>query len=163
MSSLRILINPYADVFHARAIVEILDSYASDPMGGGEPLGPRTRQNLITELRRRPWVVTLLALQDDQPVGLLIALEGFSTFSAKPLLNIHDVAVLPKYRGKGIGTELFAEAERVARKRNCCKLTLEVLEGNKRARALYEALGYRPYVLDPATGAAQFWEKPLQH
>ena len=109
MSSLRIVINPYADVFHARAIVEILDSYASDPMGGGESLAPRTRQNLIAELRRRPWIVTLLALREDQPVGLLIAIEGFSTFSAKPLLNIHDVAVLPECRGQGIGVALFAE------------------------------------------------------
>ena len=161
MNALKIVINPYADVFHARAIVEILDSYASDPMGGGEPLGPRTRQNPVAELRRRPWIVTLLAVREGQPVGLLIAIEGFSTFAAKPLLNIHDVAVLPEYRGQGIGRALFAEAERVARKRDCCKLTLEVLEGNARARALYEHLGYRPYMLDPATGAAQFWEKPL--
>lgn len=163
MSSLKIVINPYADVFHARAIVEILDSYARDPMGGGEPLGPRTRQNLIAELRRRPWIVTLLAVQEGRPVGLLIAIEGFSTFAAKPLLNIHDVAVLPDFRGQGIGAALFAEAERVARKRDCCKLTLEVLEGNSGAKALYERLGYSPYMLDPTAGAAQFWEKPLQH
>ncbi|MGC9451327.1 MAG: GNAT family N-acetyltransferase [Oceanipulchritudo sp.] len=163
MPSLRILINPYQDIAHARAIVPILDSYASDPMGGGKPLRPGTRQNLVAELRRRPWIVTLLALLEDQPVGLLIAIEGFSTFAARPLLNIHDVAVLPEFRGKGIGTALFEEAERVARKRNCCKLTLEVLEGNEQARALYTRLGYEPYVLDPELGTAQFWEKPLQH
>jgi ribosomal protein S18 acetylase RimI-like enzyme len=161
MAPLRILINPYQDIAHRRAVVEILDSYARDPMGGGEPLRPGTRQNLVAELRRRPWIITLLALQDDVPVGLLIAIEGFSTFAARPLLNIHDVAVLPDYRGQGIGTALFEEAERVAQKRNCCKLTLEVLEGNEQAKALYQRLGYEPYVLDPAMGAAQFWEKSL--
>ncbi|MEX0326969.1 MAG: N-acetyltransferase family protein [Puniceicoccaceae bacterium] len=161
MPSLRILINPYNDQSHAQGIVRVLDSYASDAMGGGKPLGLFTRQNLIAELRRRPWVVSLLALQDEEPVGLLIAMEGFSTFSARPLMNVHDVAVLPEQRGKGVGSALFTEIERVAKQRGCCKLTLEVLEGNERARKLYANLGFSPYVLDPEVGAAQFWEKPL--
>lgn len=161
MPSLRILINPYNDQAHAQAIVRVLDSYASDPMGGSKPLGFFTRQNLIAELRRRPWVVSLLALIDEEPVGLLIAMEGFSTFSARPLMNIHDVAVLPEQRGNGVGTALFAEIERVARQRGCCKMTLEVLEGNERAKKLYSHLGFSPYVLDPEKGAAQFWEKSL--
>ena len=162
MKPLRILINPYNDLGHAQGIVRVLDSYASDPMGGGQPLGSFTRQNLIAELRRRPWVVSLLALVNEEPVGLLIAMEGFSTFKARPLMNIHDVAVLPAHRGAGIGSALFTEIERVARQRGCCKLTLEVLEGNERAKKLYANLGFSPYVLDPKVGAAQFWEKPLE-
>ena len=158
---LRILINPYAEVGHARAIVDLLERYSLDPMGTGEPLSPATRRDLVPELRRRPWVVTLLAILDDLPAGLLIAMEGFSTFAAKPLLNLHDVAVHPDFRGRGIGSELFQEAEIVARKRGCCKLTLEVLEGNEGAKRLYERLGFSPYSLGAATGIAQFWEKPL--
>lgn len=160
---IRILINPYSDVGHARAIFELLNLYAQDPMGGGKPLSEATRRDLVPELRRRPWVVTLLALLGDQPVGLLIAMEGFSTFAARPLMNIHDVAVHPEFRSQGIGSALFQEVEKVSIKRNCCKLTLEVLEGNERAKALYSRLGFQPYELDPATGAAQFWEKPIQH
>jgi ribosomal protein S18 acetylase RimI-like enzyme len=160
---LRILINPYADVGHARAIFELLDLYARDPMGGSKALPDSTRRDLVPELRRRPWVVTLLALIGEQPVGLLIAMEGFSTFAAKPLMNIHDVAVHPDYRSRGIGSALFREVEKVSIKRDCCKLTLEVLEGNERAKGLYRRLGFEPYQLDPATGAAQFWEKPIQH
>jgi len=160
---LRILINPYSDVGHARAIFELLNLYAEDPMGGSKPLPETTRRDLVPELRRRPWVVTLLALIGDQPAGLLIAMEGFSTFAARPLMNIHDVAVHPDYRSQGIGSALFEEVEKVSLKRDCCKLTLEVLAGNERAKALYERLGFRPYELDPQTGAAQFWEKPIQH
>jgi ribosomal protein S18 acetylase RimI-like enzyme len=160
---LRILINPYADVGHARAIFELLDLYAQDAMGGGKALSAATRRDLVPELRRRPWVVTLLALIGDEAVGLLIAMEGFSTFAARPLMNIHDVAVHPDYRSLGIGSALFEEVEKVSIKRDCCKLTLEVLEGNERAKALYGRLGFKPYALDPATGAAQFWEKPIQH
>lgn len=163
MSNLRILINPYQDPWHARGIVEVLDSYASDLNGGGSALSESVRRNLVAELRRRPWVITLLAVEGDQPVGLLIAMEGFSTFKGQPLLNIHDVAVVPTMRSRGIGRALFAEAERVGRMRGCCKLTLEVLSGNNRAQQLYAALGFAPYALDPQLGTAQFWEKPLLH
>ena len=163
MKPLRILINPYQDLACSRAIFDILDSYARDVNGGGQPLDQRTRVNLVSELRRRPWIVTLLAVLGDDPVGLLIAMEGFSTFKAQPLLNIHDVAVLPQHRGKGIGKALFVEIERVARQRNCCKLTLEVLSGNEGAKRLYQSLGFGPYALDPQMGTAQFWEKPLLH
>ena len=38
-----------------------------------------------------------------------------STFARQPLLNIHDVAVHPAHRGHGIGKQLLAEAERLAR------------------------------------------------
>lgn len=160
---LRILINPYTEGTHCRAIFDLLDSYARDPMGGGKGLEADVRRRLVPELRRRPWVVTFLARLGEAPAGLLIAMEGFSTFAAKPLLNIHDVAVLPPYRGRGIGTALFREAEKVALKRGCCKLTLEVLSGNQSARRLYERLGFGPYQLDPETGTAEFWEKPILH
>ncbi len=43
-----------------------------------------------------------------------------------------------------------------------CKLTLEVLEGNAAARALYQAHDYAGYALDPAMGQAMFWQKKLQ-
>lgn len=163
LPTLRVLINPYTEIAHSRAIFNLLDTYARDPMGGGKGLGPEIRRDLVPELRRRPWIVTLLGLLDDQPVGLLIAMEGFSTFAARPLLNIHDVVVHPDYRGRGFGTALFHEAEVIARKRGCCKLTLEVLAGNGGARRLYERLGFKPYELDPDMGVAQFWEKPIQH
>ena len=163
MSNLRILINPYQDIAHARGIVDVLDSYASDLNGGAQPLTELVRRTLVAELRRRPWVITLLAVEGDQAVGLLIAMEGFSTFKGQPLLNVHDVAVVPERRGSGIGQALFAEAERVARMRGCCKITLEVLSGNERAQRLYQRLGFAPYALDPELGTAQFWEKPLLH
>lgn len=37
---------------------------------------------------------SVLAFDADQPVGLINAIEGFSTFACKPLINIHDVIVL---------------------------------------------------------------------
>jgi GNAT superfamily N-acetyltransferase len=92
-------------------------------------------------------------------IGLLNAFEGISTFKAKPLLNIHDIAVTAQCRGRGVGRALMAAAEAYAKERGCCKLTLEVLEGNTRAIGLYRSVGFDPYELDPAMGRALFFEK----
>lgn len=161
-NSLQILKNPYDEPKHAEAIFAVLDSYASDVMGGAKSLDEFTRDNLVRELKKRDWVVTFLALSEGKAVGLLIAMEGFSTFVAQPLMNIHDVAVIPGQRGKGIGKALFEAVEEEAKARKCCKLTLEVLSGNTVAMGLYEKLGFRPYELDPEAGTAEFWQKSLQ-
>jgi ribosomal protein S18 acetylase RimI-like enzyme len=56
---------------------------------------------------------------------------------------------------------LFAEIEAIAREKGCCKMTLEVLSGNKPALGLYRSLGFGDYVLDPEQGKAVFWQKSL--
>jgi len=89
----------------------------------------------------------LLAVSEGRPVGVAVCFLGFSTFQARPLLNIHDLAVLPEWRGKGIGRALLAHVEDRARRRGCCKLTLEVLDDNARARGLYESLGFSDFVV----------------
>ena len=151
----------YAHPTHAAALVELLDLYARDPAGGGEPLTDFARGNLVSQLAARPFVFSVLAFDGDTPVGLVNAIEGFSTFACKPLVNIHDVVVLESHRGRGIAARLFAEIEAIARERGACKLTLEVLAGNRAARALYEKLGFDDYRLDPAMGEARFMQKWL--
>lgn len=152
----------YADPAHARALVELLDHYARDPAGGGTPLTEYARTHLAAALATRPFVFSVLAFDNDTPVGLINAIEGFSTFACKPLVNIHDVVVLASHRGCGIAARLFAETEAIARERGACKLTLEVLSHNHAARGLYEKLGFDDYRLDPAMGEARFMQKWLE-
>ena len=52
-------------------------------------------------------------------------------------------------------------AETIALRLGCCKMTLEVLEGNVVAQAAYTSCGFAAYVLDPLMGKAMFWEKKL--
>jgi ribosomal protein S18 acetylase RimI-like enzyme len=151
----------YDNPAHAVALLDLLDAYARDPAGGGEPLGDFARDNLIAELAARPFVFSVLAFDGDTPVGLVNAIEGFSTFACRPLVNVHDVVVASSHRGRGIAAQLFAEVEAIARERGACKLTLEVLDGNAPARALYRRLGFAAYQLDPAMGHAQFLQKWL--
>jgi len=148
-------------VEHANAILVLLSIYALDPMGGGVPLSEHTKKNLIGELGKRTDSLVVLAFDGLRPVGLINCFEGFSTFLCKPLMNIHDVIVHPEYRGRGIATLMLQKVEFIARWRGCCKLTLEVLEGNQVAKAAYRKSGFIAYQLDPEMGQALFWEKKL--
>lgn len=146
---------------HASAVVFLLNSYARSPEGGGKPLQDEVQQNLASALQKRPEAVVVLAFEDKEPVGLAICMEGFSTFSCKPLMNIHDVFVAAAFRGQGVSRRLFERVEDIAKTRGCCKLTLEVLEGNQIAQAAYSKFGFSGYELDPQMGRALFWEKKL--
>jgi ribosomal protein S18 acetylase RimI-like enzyme len=145
----------------AAALVALLDEYASSPSGGGTPLAAEARARLPEVLAQRAHYVGLLAWDGARPVGLVNAFEGVSTFKARPLLNIHDIAVAASHQGRGIGRRLLAQAEAIARERGCCKLTLEALEGNTGAIGLYRSVGFVAYELDPAMGRASFFEKWL--
>jgi len=76
-------------------------------------------------------------------------------------VNLHDVAILPTHRGRGIGRGLLAAIEVRARELGCCKLTLEVLDKNDRALRTYTAAGFKRYSLQPGAGEAIFMTKPL--
>ena len=145
---------------HAQALITALDAYARDPMGGDEPLSAYARANLIDSLARLPTAFSVLAFVDGDVAGLANCIEGFSTFACKPLLNIHDFAVSPAYRGQGIALQLMAFIEQQALQRGCCKITLEVLQGNQPAQALYRQAGFAGYELGDG-GHALFWQKKL--
>ena len=159
--SLRVCRADYADPVHARALVQLLDSYAQDPAGGGKPLSDFAKTHLARELAARPQAFSVLAFDGDKAVGLVNCIEGFSTFACRPLVNIHDVAVLPGHRGQRIGEKMLALVDEIARERGACKLTLEVLSGNTRAMKAYEREGFAGYQLDPSYGTATFMHKKL--
>ena len=54
------------------------------------------------------------------------------------------IALLKEYWGQGIGTRLFEEMIALAREKgDTLQLELDFVEGNTRARALYEKMGFR--------------------
>jgi ribosomal protein S18 acetylase RimI-like enzyme len=160
-SPLQVCRADYGNPVHAAAVVQLLDAYAQDPAGGGKPLSDFAKKYLVSELAKRPHAFSVLAFSGDKAVGLANCIEGFSTFACRPLVNIHDVAVLPGYRGQRIGEQMLALVDEISRERGACKLTLEVLQGNRSAIKLYERIGFAGYQLDPAMGQAQFFQKWL--
>lgn len=151
----------YRDPVHAHAVVSLLDAYARDPAGGGAALAPEVLAGLPEALAARPQAFSVLAYDGAQPVGLVNCIEGFSTFACRPLVNVHDVVVLASHRGRRVAQRMLARVESEARARGACKLTLEVLSGNRSALRAYEREGFASYQLDPAFGSAMFLQKKL--
>ncbi len=143
------------------ALVALLDHYAQDPMGGGEAIAPANLARLCDELAARAFAFSFLAWQGETPVGLINCFEGFSTFKAQPLVNVHDLVVHSQHRGQGVGQALLAAAEGEARARGACKLTLEVLSGNSTALNSYQRFGFTHYQLNLTAGQAMFMQKWL--
>lgn len=160
--NIRFLQADYSNTEHGQHICKLLDIYARDPMGGGVPLMPEVKNNLITALAKLPHAISLLAYHDAEPAGLVNCFETFSTFACKPILNIHDFMVVPEYRGKGLSQQMLKKTEDIARNKNCCKLTLEVLSNNRPAKIAYTRFGFGAYQLDPLSGTAEFWQKTLE-
>ena len=160
-AEVRILQADLADPAHAAAVLAMTRDYARDPMGDGADL-PADRQAVLVErLRAHPTTLVFLAFAGDEPVAIATCFVGFSTFAARPLVNIHDVHVTAAYRRRGVGRALLAAVEATARELGCCKLTLEVQENNHVARALYRSLGFGGGQYEEAAGAVLFRQKKL--
>jgi ribosomal protein S18 acetylase RimI-like enzyme len=142
---------------HRQGIIRAVDAYARDEMGGGNPLSEQVKSNLIEGLRAHPAKLILLARIDHEIVGAAICFIGFSTFAAKPRINIHDLSVLPDYRNRGIGRKLLDAVSEQARARGCCSVTLEVRRDNARARHLYRSCGFTDWI-----APLEFWEKRVE-
>jgi ribosomal protein S18 acetylase RimI-like enzyme len=156
MQAISCCVADLANPAHQAAIVELLDMYCRDQFGDGRPLSAEARADLIPGMVEHGGARVFLAYEGEQPAGLANCFLGFSTFRAKPLINIHDIAVHPDFRGKGIGQALLAAVEEHARGLGCCKVTLEVRSDNERAMVSYRRAGFES--TQPETW---FWAKKL--
>jgi GNAT superfamily N-acetyltransferase len=152
-----------ADATHQSAIVGMMDAYSKDPMGDDKPLSDYARENLIPGLANHPTTIIFLVMEADTPRGIATCFLGFSTFAAKPLINLSDFYIDPQLRGHGIGYKLLTAIEDEARKMGCCKLTLEVQQNNPIARAIYGKFGFvqAVHAADVVSGGSMYMVKSL--
>lgn len=141
MSEINIIEADLSDPEHADAILSITNTYAAGPMGMEEEFEDEVKEHLIREMSLFPLTICFLAFEEGKAVGVANCFYGFSTFNARKLINIHDLAVMPEMRGKGIGQKLLEAVEQKAIETDCCKVTLEVREDN-RAKNLYKRMGF---------------------
>lgn len=78
------------------------------------------------------------------PVGFVWVKTERDYFIDMPVGHVIDIAVTKDGEGRGIGRALLTAAERWAADAGYPWLTLNVFEGNDRARRVYEKLGYKP-------------------
>lgn len=88
-----------------------------------------------------------VAEQDGRVVGFLTARidinESVPFLTRAPICRIGSVVVDEQHRSRGIGKALIAHCDEWAKARDAQQIRLEVMAFNERAKALYEALGFK--------------------
>ncbi len=143
----------YSNPSHCRDLCRLLVEYARYETDDAESIADDAFDDLPERLSNFPTAFSILAYRGQKAVGLTNCFFGFSTFNKRRLVNIHDVMVTESERGKGVASFLLAKVEEIARENDCCRLTLEVLDDNARARRAYEKEGFgrTPYHPDNET------------
>ena len=149
------------DPQHAASVARLLDEYAHDPLEGGKGLAQDVLSQLVEQLQSASMRLVLLAEGEGHFVGIAVCFWGFSTFAARPAINIHDLAVSATCRGRGVGSALLAEVESRARAADCCRITLEVKGANHDARRLYTRKGFAGADLEVPEQVTLFCVKTL--
>jgi GNAT superfamily N-acetyltransferase len=86
----------------------------------------------------------LVAEADGRPVGFVFLEEKQDYFTQETHGHIGILVVAEAAEGRGVGAALMDAAERWARARAHTCLTLNVFDGNHRARRLYDRRGFAP-------------------
>lgn len=141
---------------HAESFLALTAGYMADPMGEFIPWNEDQKKKVVKEMKEHPCALVLLAKADNVFVGICTCFYAYSTFLAKPLLNIHDIYVSESYRGKGVSKTLIQSLEEIAHRKGCGKITLEVRKDNLNARDLYKSQGFTE-----APHSMFFWIKYL--
>ncbi|NBC84369.1 MAG: GNAT family N-acetyltransferase [Bacteroidetes bacterium] len=132
----------FNDAVHLRNLVELINVYITDDMGGGEIIQGEKKKAFLEGLKNQSNRLILFARYKGEYAGLAVCFVNFGTFAAKPFINIHDFVVHPNHRGKKIGAALMQAVIDQARSKKCAKVNLEVREDNHIARQLYKKFGF---------------------
>jgi GNAT superfamily N-acetyltransferase len=80
--------------------------------------------------------------ENDQPLGFALLEPAIDYFSGETHAHLGMLAVTEAAEGTGASTALMRAAEKRARAQGFTTLTLNVFEGNARARRFYEREGF---------------------
>ena len=116
----------------------------------GPRYGERYAASALRTISRNRGSV-LIAEDDGKPVGFVASYvrprNPIRELELRPKLQgfIMDIYVVPRARGKGVGTALLEAARRRLVGAGCTHLLLDVFVPNRRAHALYRRLGFRDF------------------
>ncbi len=136
------------------AVRMLINAYAADSMGLSRALPPETQLRLVRDLAGNSSALQFIAWQHESAVGIAVCFLAYSTFMARPLVNIHDLYVREDHRRRGIAAKLLDAVESHASGIGCCRITLEVRHDNVAAQSLYRLKGF-----SPGTPPYGFWQK----
>ena len=117
-------------------IVPLFDAYRQLY---GKPADLEGARNFLAERTARSESVLFLASEGDHAVGFAQLYPSFSSLSMKRTWVLNDLFVSESARGRGIGTALLRECERLAVETGAAGLALETMKGNLTPQRLYES------------------------
>lgn len=141
---------------HCSQVIKLLNDYMNDPMGNNRPMPAGLGLQIVAGLKQHTGFLGFFVLAGDRYAGLANCNINFSTFQAKPLINIHDFIVAPECRNIGAGSFLLRAVINYAAQNGYCRVNLEVREDNTNAKSLYRKMGFSDCV-----PRMMFWEKKL--
>lgn len=141
---------------HRSHLIKLLNDYINDPMGNNRPMRKELAPRIISGLKKHSGFLGFFVLADDQFVGLANCNINFSTFQAKPIINIHDFIVAPEYRKMGAGSFLLNAVIKYASLNGFCRINLEVRKDNLAAKSLYKKMGFSDCI-----PRMLFWERKV--
>lgn len=117
---------------------------------GRAKLAPDYAQALLkyfSKIIRKQDHVFFLAIENGQIIGSILGKEAKDppVFKETRICQIGDFFVLPEYRNRGIGTKLFAEIKKWAKKRKLHTIEIGYYSENTLAKKLYKEMGFGPH------------------
>ena len=109
--------------------------------------GKRPDAAYLQSLLGSDYFIALAALHRGKVVGGIAAYELKKFEQQRSEIYIYDLAVLEKYRRKGIATALIDELGKIAAARGAYVIFVQADSGDEPAIALYSKLGVREEVL----------------
>ncbi|MER2063328.1 MAG: ribosomal protein S18-alanine N-acetyltransferase [Alkalibacterium sp.] len=98
---------------------------------------PWNRTAILHEIRYNKNAFYIVVYDDEQPVAFV------GSWFVSNEAHITNIATIPSYEKKGIGTYLLNEIIRNAQEEEIEKVTLEVRVSNHTAQSLYRTLGFQ--------------------
>jgi len=141
---------------HCNQVIKLLNDYMKDPMGNNRSMPIGLGPQIISGLKKHTGFLGFFVLVGEQFAGLANCNINFSTFQARPLINIHDFIVAPEFRNIGAGHFLLRGVINYASQNGYCRVNLEVREDNANAKTLYRKMGFTDCV-----PRMMFWERKI--
>lgn len=128
----------------ATAIIEMLQALARFERAPGAVR--LTEQTLVDDAfgETPRFHVFLAETADGIPCGVATAILAYSSWSARPVLTLHDLFVRPQARRTGAGRAILAAVTAFANARDCCRIDVNVLSWNGDAERFYRSQGFQP-------------------
>jgi len=89
-------------------------------------------------------IFSLIALNNDKPVGFVVYFFNYSTWTGKKGLYIEDLFIDPEIRRCGVGSKIMKSLSKIAINNDCARMEFNVLDWNEDAIKFYQKFNAKP-------------------